>query len=63
MSRQVSETPVLLIGAGMIAHDQILPALLQMRREGAVGEVTVCSQRNSSVEALAQAPRTAPRLS
>lgn len=56
MSRHASETPVLLIGAGMIAHDQILPALLQMRREGAVGEVTVCSQRNSSVEALAQAP-------
>ena len=51
-----SDTPVLLIGAGMIAHDQILPALLQMRREGAIGEVTVCSQRNSSVAALAEAP-------
>ena len=56
MRQQVSDTPVLLIGAGMIAHDQILPALLQMRREGAVGEVTVCSQRNRSVEALARAP-------
>ena len=51
-----SDTPVLLIGAGMIAHDQILPALLQMRREGAIGEVTVCSQRNSSVVALTEAP-------
>ena len=49
-------TPVLLVGAGMIAHDQILPALLQMRREGAVGEVSVCSQRNRSVLALADAP-------
>ena len=47
---------MLLIGAGMIAHDQILPALLQMRREGAVGEVRVCSQRNRSVQALAEAP-------
>ncbi len=51
-----SGTPVLLIGAGMIAHDQILPALLQMKREGAIGEVSVCSQRNRSVEALARAP-------
>ena len=56
MRQQESDTPVLLIGAGMIAHDQILPALLQMRREGDIGEVTVCSQRNSSVAALAQAP-------
>ena len=48
-------TPVLLIGAGMIAHDQILPALLQMRREGAIGEVSVCSLRNRSVRELAEA--------
>ncbi len=48
--------PVLLIGAGMIAHDQILPALLQMRREGRIGEVTVCSRRNRSTQALANAP-------
>lgn len=49
-------SPVLLIGAGMIAHDQILPALLQMRRERAIGEVSVCSLRNRSVQRLAQAP-------
>ena len=40
----------------MIVHDQILPTLLQMRREAAIGEVTVCSQRNSSLEALRAAP-------
>ncbi len=49
-------TPVLLIGAGMIAHDQILPTLLQMRRERVIGEVLVCSQRNRSVQELATAP-------
>lgn len=49
-------TPVLLIGSGMIAHDQILPALLQMRREGAIGEVSVCSLHNRSVSRLANAP-------
>lgn len=50
------DTPVLVIGAGMIAHDQIVPALLQMRRERRIGEVTVCSQRARSVRALAEAP-------
>lgn len=40
----------------MIAHDQILPALLQMRREGVVGPVSVCSQRNRSVRELSRAP-------
>ncbi len=47
---------VLLIGAGMIAHDQILPALLQMQREGRIGGITVCSRRRRSVAALAAAP-------
>ncbi len=56
MPTQRSDTPVLLIGAGMIAHDQIVPTLLQMRREGVIGRVSVCSQRNRSVRALAQAP-------
>ncbi len=49
-------TPVLLIGAGMIAHDQILPALLQMQREGRIGRITVCSRSRRSVAALNQAP-------
>ncbi len=52
----MATTPVLLIGAGMIAHDQILPTLLQMRREGVIGEVSVCSRRNRSVRELASAP-------
>lgn len=56
MASRASKPPVLVIGAGMIVHDQILPTLLQMRREAAIGEVTVCSQRNSSLEALRAAP-------
>lgn len=56
MVQQPSATPVLLIGAGMIAHDQVLPALLQMCREGAIGEVAVCSRRASSTHALDHAP-------
>lgn len=56
MASQASKPPVLVIGAGMIVRDQILPALLQMRREAAIGEVTVCSQRNRSLAALRDDP-------
>ncbi len=49
-------TPILLIGAGMIAHDQIMPTLFQMQREERIGGITVCSQRRRSVLALAEAP-------
>ena len=48
-------TPILLIGGGMIAHDQILPTLYQMQREGRIGDVTVCAQHGRTVKALAQA--------
>jgi D-galacturonate reductase len=52
----VSGTPVLMVGGGMIAHDQILPALYQMQREGRIGEITVCAQHGRTVKALAEAP-------
>ncbi len=40
----------------MIAHDQILPALYQMQREGRIGEITVCAQHGRTVQSLAEAP-------
>lgn len=52
----MTPTPILLIGGGMIAHDQILPALYQMQREGRIGEITVCAQHGRTVQALAEAP-------
>jgi D-galacturonate reductase len=52
----MSSTPILLIGGGMIAHDQILPALYQMQREGRIGDITVCAQHGRTVRALAEAP-------
>src|SRR5690349_21138714 len=47
---------VLVVGGGMITHDQILPSLYQLQRLGRIGEISVCSQRRSTVEALAAAP-------
>ncbi len=44
---------VTMIGGGMIAHDQILPSLYQLQRQGAVGEITVVAQHRATVESLA----------
>lgn len=47
---------VALIGGGMIAHDQILPSLFHLQRQGVVGEIAVCAQHGRTVRALAEAP-------
>jgi predicted dehydrogenase len=44
---------ILMIGGGMIAHDQILPSLYQLQRGGVIGEITVVAQRASTVRSLA----------
>jgi D-galacturonate reductase len=46
---------VLIVGGGMITHDQILPTAYHMQRSGAVGEITVCASRPATVQALAKA--------
>ena len=44
---------VTLVGAGMIAHDQILPSLYHLQRLGVVGELQVCARTTASLQALA----------
>lgn len=46
---------VLIVGGGMITHDQLLPALFHMQRQGRVGEISVCAQRSRTVQLLASA--------
>ncbi|MBI1788345.1 MAG: Gfo/Idh/MocA family oxidoreductase [Acidobacteria bacterium] len=46
---------VTIVGGGMITHDQILPSLYQMQRDGAIGEIAVCASRPRTVLALAGA--------
>ncbi|HZO54579.1 MAG TPA: Gfo/Idh/MocA family oxidoreductase [Bryobacteraceae bacterium] len=45
---------VLMIGGGMIAHDQILPSLYQLQRRGTIGEISVVAQSAQTVRALAE---------
>lgn len=52
----MSAPQVLLVGAGMIAHDQILPSLLQLQRNGVIGEITVCADQGRFITALENAP-------
>ncbi len=46
---------VLIVGAGMIVHDQILPSVYQLQREGRIAGISVCNARFESVRALAAA--------
>ena len=39
---------VLIVGGGMITHDQILPSLYHLQRQGRVGEIAVCAQRRGT---------------
>jgi D-galacturonate reductase len=43
---------VLIVGAGMIVHDQLLPSLYHMQRQGRIGEISICAQHGRSVQAL-----------
>jgi len=47
---------VLLIGGGMICHDQLLPSLYHLQRIGCVGQITVCSRTAATVRKLSQNP-------
>ena len=47
---------VLIVGGGMITHDQILPAIYAMQRRGEVGSIQICAQHGRTVRNLAAVP-------
>ena len=47
---------VLIVGGGMITHDQILPTLFHLQREGRIGEISVVASQRSTVQNLQAAP-------
>jgi predicted dehydrogenase len=51
----VNAPDVLIAGAGMIVHDQILPSLYHLQRLGRIGAIAVCARRAESLRALADA--------
>jgi len=55
MSAIVSPPQVLIVGGGMITHDQLLPSLYHLQRQSRVGPIAVCASRFTTVDALAHA--------
>jgi D-galacturonate reductase len=49
----VTRPQVTVVGGGMITHDQILPSLYHLQREGAIGDITVCAQHGRTLRQLA----------
>lgn len=52
----MAQPQVLIVGGGMITHDQILPSIYQLQRLGRIGEISVCALNRKTVAALAAAP-------
>lgn len=48
---------VLVVGGGMITHDQLLPSLYHLQRLGRVGRLQVCALQSGPLRALAESPR------
>lgn len=51
----MAQPQVVIVGGGMITHDQILPTLYHMQRQGRLGEISVCSSSAKTVRSLAHA--------
>jgi D-galacturonate reductase len=51
----MAKPQVLVVGAGMIVHDQLLPSLYHLQRQGRIGDIAVCATRARSCQALAAA--------
>src|SRR5436305_12706734 len=45
---------VTVIGGGMITHDQLLPSLYRLQREGRIGAIAICGQRASTLRRLVE---------
>ncbi|MCX8064588.1 MAG: Gfo/Idh/MocA family oxidoreductase [Candidatus Hydrogenedentes bacterium] len=52
----VKKVDVLIIGGGMIVHDQILPSLYHLQRLGQVGRILICARHSTPLKNLAESP-------
>lgn len=55
MSSVLPTPQVLIVGGGMITHDQLLPSLYHIQRQGRLGQIAVCASRFPTVRDLARA--------
>jgi predicted dehydrogenase len=45
---------VVLVGGGMITHDQLLPSIYQLQRLGVVGDIKICALNGAPLKELAE---------
>ena len=45
---------VVMVGGGMITHDQLLPSIYQLQRLGVVGDIKICALNGGPLKALAE---------
>ncbi|MDY0167836.1 MAG: Gfo/Idh/MocA family oxidoreductase, partial [Thermoguttaceae bacterium] len=48
---------VVIVGGGMITHDQLLPSIYHLQRRGEVGAIRVCALNSAPLRELAESPR------
>ncbi|HOV33316.1 MAG TPA: Gfo/Idh/MocA family oxidoreductase [Candidatus Hydrogenedens sp.] len=52
----MSKKDVLILGGGMIVHDQILPSLYHLQRIGKIGNISICARHSTPLKALKENP-------
>ena len=57
MTLPAGQPEVVVVGGGMITHDQILPSLYHLQRTGQVGAIKVCALNSAPLKALAESSR------
>jgi len=57
MSKSSEKLEVVIVGGGMITHDQILPSLYHLERLGKVGNIKICALNSAPLVALARSER------
>lgn len=50
---------VVVVGGGMITHDQLLPSLYHLQRQGRIGSIKICALNSGPLRALAESKRFA----
>ncbi len=59
MNEQNAKLEVVVVGGGMITHDQILPSLYHLQRQGVIGSIRICALNSAPLRTLAESPRFA----
>lgn len=52
----MTKKDILIIGGGMIVHDQILPSLYHLQRIGGIGQISICARHTTPLKALNDSP-------